>query len=136
MPVSLHVQLGMFAADILDGMVTSMMLKLLDSDSVNVFAEILHMMKTFEQKRYLNAIIAFFAKQYFDSVVDAKDDAPIKTSAVISAAAALIRALVKDNESLKESLVSSMTKSSIQALDDSLFARRSVIAAIAQDEGK
>jgi telomere length regulation protein len=40
------------------------------------------------------------------------------------------------NEVLKDHLVSSLTRSTIPSLDDSLATRRSVIAALAQDEGK
>jgi telomere length regulation protein len=77
-------------------------------------------MKTFEQRKYLNAILAFVVTKYFSS----------------EAAAGLIHTFTKDNDVLKEHLVSSLTRSTIPTLDDSLFARRSVMAALAKDEGQ
>lgn len=101
-----------------------------------ILTKYLHKMKGFEQKKYLNAIITVVAKQYFGSSLQSKEDAPIKTSPITSSVAGLIHGLVGDSELLKEHLLSSLTKSTIQALDDSLDARRSVLAAIAQDEGQ
>jgi telomere length regulation protein len=92
-------------------------------------------MKTFEQRKYLNAILAFLARTYFLSEVFSKDDAPIPSSAAVSAAAGLIYALTKDNDALKEHLVSLLTRSTIPTLDDSLPGRRSIMAALAKDEG-
>ncbi|KAF1959304.1 hypothetical protein CC80DRAFT_467787 [Byssothecium circinans] len=117
-----------------DRVVGSMLSKILDTDSLDALTEVIHKMKTFEQRKYLNAIITFATKQYFGSAFETKEDAPIKASATVSGVAALIHTLVKDSEPLRESLVFALTKSSIPALDDSLLARRSVIAAIAQDE--
>jgi telomere length regulation protein len=112
------------------------MTAVLHSDSSEVFATFLRKMKTFEQRKLLNAVISFVAKHYFGSKVEMKDDVPIQSSATVSAAAALIYSLVGDSEILKESLLSALTKSSVPALDDSLFSRRSVLAALAQDEGQ
>jgi telomere length regulation protein len=109
---------------------------ILQSHSSANFAAFMSRMKTFEQRKYLNSIITFLAEHYFNAKVEIKEDAPLKPSATVSAAAALVHSLVKDNETLKESLLSALTNSSIPALGDSLFARRSVIAAVAQDEGK
>jgi telomere length regulation protein len=93
-------------------------------------------MKTFEQRKYLNAILAFVVTKYFSSEAVSKDDAPVPSSAIVSAAAGLIHTFTKDNDVLKEHLVSSLTRSTIPTLDDSLFARRSVMAALAKDEGQ
>jgi telomere length regulation protein len=93
-------------------------------------------MKTFEQRKYLNAILAFCVKQYFSTEVHSKDDAPISPSNNVSATAGLIHMLTKDNDFLKEHLVSSLSRSSIPMLDDSLSARRSFMAALAKDEGQ
>lgn len=49
--------------------------------------------------------------------------------------AGLLEHLTHDNEGLKDHLVSILTRSTIPGLDDSLAARRSIIAALAQDEG-
>jgi telomere length regulation protein len=106
-----------------------------DSDSSELFATFLCKMKAFEQRKYQNAIITFLTKEHFSSKVDMKEDVPIRPSTAVSAAAALVYSLLRDSEVLKESLVSALIKSSIPALDDSLLARRSVIAAIARDEG-
>jgi len=119
-----------------DRIVSSLMTVLLHSDSSTIFAAFIQKMKSFEQRKYLNAVVAFVTKQYFNRKVEMKEDVPIKPSITVSAAAALIHSLVKDSEILKESLLSALTKSSIPALDDSVFARRSVIAVVAQDEGQ
>ena len=84
----------------------------------------------------MNSFVAFIAKQYFAADVMGKEDVPIPSSTAISAAAALIYTLIKDNDVLKEHLVSTLTRSTIPALDDSLLARRSIVAALAKDEGK
>jgi telomere length regulation protein len=109
---------------------------ILQSDSSARFAAFMLRMKTFEQRKYLNSVITFLVEKYFIAKMEVKEDTPIKPSTTVSAAAALVHSLVKDSETLKESLLSALTKSSIPALGDSLFARRSVIAAVAQDEGK
>jgi telomere length regulation protein len=93
-------------------------------------------MRSFEQRKYLNAIVAFVAKTYFSTDTVSKDDAPVATSVAVSSAAALFHMLIKDNDVLKEQLVTSLTRSTIPALDDSLSARRSVLAALAKDEGQ
>lgn len=93
-------------------------------------------MKTFEQRKYMNAIIAFVVKNFFSTESIIKEDAPIASSTTIDAVAGLIHALTKDNDVLKEHLVSSLTRSIIPALDDSLAARRSIMAALAKDDGK
>jgi telomere length regulation protein len=92
-------------------------------------------MKTFEQRKYLNAILAFLVKQYFSAEVLNNEDSPVSPSKTVSAAASLIHLLTKDNDVLKEYLVSSLTRSSIPMLDDSLSARRSIMAALGKDEG-
>lgn len=93
-------------------------------------------MKTFEQRKYLNAVIAFVDKQYFSSVMVSKEDVPISPSRVISGVAGLLHNLTKDNDILKEHLVSSLTRSTIPSLGDSLAACRCVIAALSKDEGQ
>ncbi|KAF2634151.1 hypothetical protein P280DRAFT_464080 [Massarina eburnea CBS 473.64] len=117
-----------------DRLIKSMMLEILSSGSVDTLAKVLGKMKSFEQRKYLNAIVTFVAKQYFGSAIETRNDTPIKSSVTVSAAAALIDTLIKDSESLKEHITSVLTKSNIPALDDSLLTRRSVLAVVARDE--
>lgn len=92
-------------------------------------------MKTFEQRKYMNAIITFVAKHYFSNEVVNKDSL-VASSPVIDAAGGLFHDLIKDNDVLKEHLISTLTRSTIPVLDDSLSVRRSVVAALAKDHGK
>ncbi|PVI08180.1 hypothetical protein DM02DRAFT_579354 [Periconia macrospinosa] len=123
-----------FSLGYTDRVVSSMLLDILNSDSAETLAYYINQMKVFEQRKYLNAIITFLAKQYFNLAVESKEDAPIASASTVSGAATLVTTFVKDNEPLKEGLVSLLTKSGIPALNDSLLARRAVIAAVAQDE--
>jgi telomere length regulation protein len=93
-------------------------------------------MKSFEQRKYLSAVVAFAVKQYFPSDMAERDDTPVPASKAVSGAARLLYEFTKDNELLKDHLVSLLTRSTIPSLDDSLAARRSVIATVAQDEGQ
>ena len=111
-----------------------MMLVLINTSSVPQFATYLHKMKAFEQRKYFNAIISFSATQYLGSFINNTHE-PIQRSSTISDVASLILSLIKPSGFLKEHLVSVLTKSTIPALDDFLAARRSAIAAIADDEG-
>ena len=119
-----------------DRIVSSLLTALIDSGRIEHLASLISQLKTFEQRKYMNSFIVFIAKKYFATDFVSKDDAPISTSKTVSAAAALIYILIKDNDVLKEHLVSSLMRSTIPALDDSLSARRSVLAALAKDEGK
>lgn len=93
-------------------------------------------MKHFEQRKYLNAIIAAVVKQYLVSDVVDKDDVPVLASKTVSGAAGLLHNITKDNDVLKEHLIISLSRSTIPSLDDSLFARRSVMAVLGKDEGQ
>jgi telomere length regulation protein len=108
---------------------------LVQNNSVEQLADTMSRMKTFEQRKYLNAIIVFMVRQYFSTDVASKDDTPLASSKAISGAASLIHTLTKNNDSLKEHLVSVLTRSTIPTLDDSLSARRSVMATLAKDDG-
>ena len=116
-------------------MVRSFLLALIESRCAELFTELMSKMKSFEQRKYLNAAIAFITKQYLASDTVEKDDTTIVGSKTISDAASLFQNMVKDNDILKDHLVSSLTRSTIPPLDDSLSARRSVIAALVEDEG-
>ncbi|EMD94324.1 hypothetical protein COCC4DRAFT_58274 [Bipolaris maydis ATCC 48331] len=118
-----------------DQIVSSLLLTIINDDSVEHLVRLLSHMKTFEQRKYMNAIITFVAKQYLSNEVVSKDS-PVASSPVIGAAAGLFHDLIQDNDVLKEHLISTLTKSTIPVLDDSLSARRSVVAALAKDHDK
>jgi telomere length regulation protein len=80
-------------------------------------------------------VITFVVKQYFSSNTIHHDDSPLPESNTVSSVANLVHTLVKDSESLRDHLISILARSSIPSLDDSLDARRSVMAALSQDEG-
>jgi len=118
-----------------DHIMSALVPTLIGSGAIERLTNLLSQMKTFEQRKYLNAVVAFVAKNYFSTETISKDDAPVAASVNISSAAALFHMLIKDNDVLKEQLVTSLTRSTVPALDDSLSARRSVLAALAKDEG-
>lgn len=120
----------------LDHIMQSLLSTLIDGGGVEHLERLLSHMKAFEQRKYMNSIIAFFAKKYFSTEVVSKEDTPITSSTIVDAAAGLLYALIKDNDVLKEHLVSSLTRSTIPVLDDSLSTRRSVVAALTKDQGK
>lgn len=93
-------------------------------------------LKTFEQRKYLEAIIALAIKQYLPVDELQHNDAPVPTSKPVSAVASLLECLNHDNEGLKDFLILILTRSTIPGLNDSLAARRSMIAALALDEGQ
>lgn len=105
-------------------------------DSIRSFADLLPRMKPFEQRKYFDAIIAFMIRRYFASSHFDHEDTIFTASNIISGAADLLRTLTKQNEALNDHLVSLLTRSNLPSLDDSLAARRSVMAALAQDEGE
>jgi telomere length regulation protein len=105
-------------------------------DSVLRLPDFMSRLKTFEQRKYLSAVITFVTKQYFPPDKARPTDASILASKTVSAAASLFYLFTKNNEGLKDHLVSILTRSTISSLDDSLVARRSVMAALAQDEGQ
>ncbi|CAO2656729.1 Nn.00g055320.m01.CDS01 [Neocucurbitaria sp. VM-36] len=114
--------------------VSSLISPLIDNDSIGTFTDLLSRMKSFEQRKYFNAVIAAVIKQHFASDIIRKDNAPILTSKLVSGAASLLYIISKENDILKEHLVSSLTRSTLPPLDDSLASRRSVIASLAKDE--
>ena len=84
----------------------------------------------------MNATITFVVKHFFSSYVFSKTDVPIAHHRTISGAAGLFSVTIKDNDVLKDHLVSSLTRATVPLLDDSLAARRSVVAALAKDDGQ
>jgi telomere length regulation protein len=109
---------------------------LIGSDSVTLLAAVIARLKAFEQRRYFNAVITFVVKQYFSSNTIRRGDSPLPELNTVSSVANLVHILVKDSESLRDHLISLLARSSIPSLDDSLDARRSVMAALSQDEGR
>jgi telomere length regulation protein len=122
-------------ADRTDVVAASLLSVLIHDDSVSLLTGFLLKMKTFEQRKYVDAIIAYTVKEYFDSHLLGLDAGPLPGSKTVSGAAGLFYSLIKDNEVLKDHFVTLLTRSIIPSLDGSLAARRSVMAALAQDEG-
>ncbi|RYN28841.1 hypothetical protein AA0119_g6051 [Alternaria tenuissima] len=119
-----------------DRIVSSLFRALIDSSSLERLPNLLPRMKTFEQRKYLNAIVVLVTKEYFSVENVLRDDASIAVSSTVSSAAALFYTLIKDNDVLKEHLVSLLSRSTIPALDESLLSRRSALAALAKDDEK
>lgn len=113
-----------------------MVLHTIDHNSVTDFSSVIARLKVFEQRKYLNAIMTYLSRQYLGTVVYAKEVSLSKNSLTIAGIAAFISEIIKSSDTLKEHLISSLTKSIIPALDDSLGLRRSAIAALAQYEGQ
>lgn len=92
-------------------------------------------LKSFEQRKYFNAVIDFLVKHYFSSDITEREDVPIPASKAVSGTASLIFNLTRNNATLREYLVLSLTRSTIPSLEDSLPARRSAMAALSKDDG-
>jgi telomere length regulation protein len=120
----------------IDRVVGSLTSTLLSADSALLLADLISRLKSFEQQKYLSAVIAFLIKQYLVSETTRSDDARIPESKTVSGVASLLHVLTKNNESLKDHIISILTRPTIPSLGDSLAARRSLMAAAAQDEGQ
>jgi len=121
--------------DGIDRVISSLTSSLLDTDSATLLADLLSLLKPYEQRKYLDAVIVFVVKHYFSTDIVLREDKPIPMSKDVSGVASLLHILARENESLKDHLVSILTRSTVPSLDDSLAARRSVMAALAPDEG-
>ncbi|KAL5414162.1 hypothetical protein PMIN06_006490 [Paraphaeosphaeria minitans] len=119
-----------------DQIVRSMLLVMIERDSVTAFASQLHKMKVFEQRKYLNAIVSVLTKQYLNKIAENTEVSPSESSPLLAGVTALIGKLVGNSDTLKEHMVASLIKSGIPALDDSLATRRCVVAVIAKNEGQ
>ncbi|ORY08854.1 telomere length regulation protein-domain-containing protein [Clohesyomyces aquaticus] len=119
-----------------DRIVASIVVFLVESGPTKALDNFLPKMKAHEQRQYLNATISFLAKQYFTSTIDDREGRPLQPSTAISGAAALLHKLIESNELLQDHVVSLLTNSALPALDDSLAARRVVLAAIATIDDK
>ncbi len=100
-----------------------------------VFTDLIHRLKNLEQRKYLDATLAFVVHLYFPSQIINKENEAIMESKIISGVASLLCDIAENTDVIKDHLVSSLTRSIIPSLEDSLAARRSVIAALAKDEG-
>ncbi|KAF2799128.1 hypothetical protein K505DRAFT_295246 [Melanomma pulvis-pyrius CBS 109.77] len=119
-----------------DHIMTSIVKSMLKDNSMKILEHFLPKMKAHEQRKYINSIITVVSRLYLSSDVDTKENGPVKYSPKISGTAAIFYALIKENELLREHVASTLSKSTLSVLDDSLAARRSVISAIAQDDEK
>jgi telomere length regulation protein len=119
-----------------DRVIASLTLTLIDSDSSVLLADYVSRLKPFEQRKYLNAMITFAVKRYFSTDISQHTDIPVPVSGTVSGLAKFVHVLVKDSECLRDHLISILTRSVVPSLDDSLGARRGVLAALSQDEGK
>jgi telomere length regulation protein len=119
-----------------DGVIGSLTSTLVNTDSVVLLADLMSRLKPFEQRKFLSAVIAFVAKHYCPPDISRHGEALSIDSAVVSGMAGLVNGLVQSSEGLKDHVVSILTRPTISSLDDSLAARRSVMAALAQDEGQ
>jgi telomere length regulation protein len=109
---------------------------LLSHDLITALSPILSKLKAYEQRKYFNAIVTFVAQEYLSAEFERRDDTPLSASPIISGTATLLNMVLNENELLKDHSITILTQSSLASLDDSLAARRAIIAALAQDEGK
>ncbi|KAF2855446.1 hypothetical protein T440DRAFT_413901 [Plenodomus tracheiphilus IPT5] len=119
-----------------DYVLQSMLSVLVKDDRIERFANLLASMKGFEQRKYINATMTFVAHEHLSSESSSKYDRPVAASRRISGAAGFITQLIKNNDALKDHLVSILIRSTISILDDSLAVRRSIIAALSKDKEK
>ncbi|KAL5116942.1 telomere binding protein [Pleosporales sp. CAS-2024a] len=119
-----------------DRVVSALTSSLLTPEYAKLLSDLIRRMKPHEQRKYLDAIIAYIAKQLLHPGNENRHFSSITPSLQISGVAALLHTLVKGNEGLTDHLVSNLTRSTIPSLDESLSARRSVMATLAQDQDK
>jgi telomere length regulation protein len=126
----------MSSADLRDHILASVTATLLATDSFELLVTLLPHLKPFEQRKYLSSVLTFIVKQYFSSDHVSYEDAAFPASASISGTARLLYNLTKESDSLKDHLMSLLTRSVLPSLDVSLAARRSVMAALAREDGR
>ncbi|KAJ4372180.1 telomere binding protein [Neocucurbitaria cava] len=114
--------------------ISSLISPLIDGDCIVTLTDLLSRMKSFEQRKYFSAVITAVTKHHLASGIATKNDVSMLSTKTISGAASLFYNIITENDILKEQLVSSLTRSTIPSLDDSLAARRSVMASLAKDE--
>jgi telomere length regulation protein len=124
-------------ADFVDRIAAALVEFTVEEQATAILGVPLSKMKAYEQRKYFNEILKFTADRYFGSAFKENAREAVGPSPTVSAVAGLLHNLIKDNELLRDHLVTTLTRSFIPALDGSLAARRSVIAALgAADEGK
>jgi telomere length regulation protein len=121
--------------DSIECLVTSLTSGLMGPDHVAFLTDLVKRLKAYEQRKYLDAVFAFVVKHFLPAYVDQRENIFMPKSMQVSGVASLFHALVKDNEALKHHLVSVLVRSTIPSLVESIGVRRSVIAALAEDEG-
>lgn len=119
-----------------DQIVKSIFSMLIRDSSIERFTGVLSKMKSFEQRKFLNATIAFIVHDHLSKESVSKINVAVTSSKRISGAAGLIMQLTENNDALKDHLVSTLIRSTIPSLDDSVAARRSVIAVISRNDEK
>ena len=123
-------------SNISDRIVTSILLVVIETQSIENLEIQVSKLKPHEQRKYLNSVIAFLVNTYFASTTENKNDTPLETTKSLSGATRLIHNLIKRSEVLQDHLVDSLTKSPLSAIECSLNMRRSVISTISQEEGE
>ena len=119
-----------------DRVIGSLTSALLDAEAADRLADLISTMKTFEQRKVFDTIVSFAVRR-FASVDDVqRGNAPIAVSKTVSGLASFFDNIIRDNETLKDHVVSLLTRSATPAMNDSLAIRRSMMAALAQDEGQ
>lgn len=118
-----------------DRFIGSLTSALLDAEAAVSLANLISLLKTFEQRKVFDAMTAFLVKRYTSADDVQHGDAPIAASKTISGLASLFHTILGSSEALKDHAVSLLTRSAIPSLNDSLSARRSMVAALAEDEG-
>jgi len=119
-----------------DRIVTSILDSMVKDETSRILEVFLPKLKIHEQRKYFNSVITVLTTKHLSTVSESIEDLPLKPSKTVSGAAAILHVLTKNSDLLKDHVVTTLTKPALPALDDSLAARRSVIAAIAQDDGK
>ncbi|KAL6712070.1 telomere binding protein [Coniothyrium glycines] len=115
---------------------SSILSALIENNNIQSLTALLSRMKTFEQRKYFDAILTSIVKDYMSADGLSGRGDPIASSSTVSGGAYLIDSIISNLDALKDHIVTSLTRSSIPALTESLAIRRSVIAALAKDEDK
>ncbi|KAH7408466.1 telomere length regulation protein-domain-containing protein [Phaeosphaeria sp. MPI-PUGE-AT-0046c] len=119
-----------------DRVIGTLVSTLLDADATVPLADLISLLKAFEQRKIFDALVAFLVKRYDTASEVQHGDAAIPASTTISSVASLFHTILSDNGALKDHAVSMLTRSNTPSLNDSLAIRRSLIASLAQDEDK
>jgi telomere length regulation protein len=108
----------------------------MDTEAGERLANLILTMKTFEQRKIFDAVISFVVKRFASMDNVQRGDAPIAASKTVSGLAIFFDTILRKNEALRDYVVILLTRCATPALNDSLAIRRSMMAALAQDEGR